>query len=467
MTILQKMVLKDHLLPFILGFSVVVFLLSMDFLFDYLDLILGKGIPFLIVLELFLFGLGWMIALAVPCAVLVATLMAFGRLSHDNEVTAMRAAGVNPVNVIVPPFLASLILAVLLVLFNNYVLPETNHAFANLLLDIGRKRPVAKLQEGVFMNEFEGYSMLVGKVNDRTNDLSGITIYQFNPDGRVPTTIVAKKGKVFYSPNGDVITLRLEHGEIHDVPDTSEQTRYRRLFFQVHTINMKNAGALLQRSDREVRGDREMSATMMLKLAATLKNQRADAIARLDGKLSPFSKEYRDYLVPDGHDPSYTLKGWFKESIRSLMKVLRGKQLVPAPPEASRSRYLEQDVRITRIEVESLEKRIGSLFVEIQKKISIPFACVVFVLVGAPLGMRVRKGGIAIAFLSLVFFLFYYICLVGGEQLADRRLVPPVIAMWVANIVLGVVGVVFTLKSCDLRIFQRRRKSRNSPRENS
>ncbi len=157
-------VLSLHLGPFIMGFSVVTFMLTTDFLLDYLDLLINKGVGALVVLRLFLYALGWMTALSVPCGVLVAVLMAFGRMAQDNEITALRASGVNPARVLVGPLVASAFLALGLAWFDTSVLPETNHAYANLMMDIGRKRPAVEIREGVLLTDIEGYALLVRHV---------------------------------------------------------------------------------------------------------------------------------------------------------------------------------------------------------------------------------------------------------------------------------------------------------------
>ena len=193
MRILSWYILRSHLVPFLLGFGVVTFILEMDVLFDYLDLVVNRGVQVGIVAQLFVLSMGYIVALSAPCAVLVAVLMTFGRLSQDNEITALRASGVNLGRILLWPLAAAGVISVGLTLFNNHVLPESNHAFANLLIDIGRMRPTVKLQEGVFITDFPGYNLLVQSVNGRTNEMRGVTIYQFNP-GSPPTTIVAQKG---------------------------------------------------------------------------------------------------------------------------------------------------------------------------------------------------------------------------------------------------------------------------------
>lgn len=446
-TILQKYVLKEHLFPFLMGFSVVTFILTMDLLFDYLDLLIGKGIPAFIVLQLFVYGLGWMIALSIPCAVLVASLMTFGRLSQDNEITAMRSSGMNAVSMMVPPLVTAGIISVLLSVFMNSVLPDTNHAFANLLLDISRKRPTAQIKEGVFIDDFEGYSMLINKLDDRTGKMSSVTIYDFHTGG-LPTTIFAKKGRLAFSEDKNTLTLYLQDGEIHEIPDVTEPRKYRRLVFKTHVINITNAYSQLERSDRQVRGEREMSTSALRERIRQLSVQETAVMRSLTPQLKMEGyASYQDFLKKTGG--TFTPKGFVK---RLAGFLLFWKPSGDAAALAAREARLgtPRSIQYTLLELDAIEKQINSFRVEIHKKFSIPFACVIFVLVGGPLGMKARKSGLAIGFASLGFFVFYYVFLLGGEQLADRRLLPPGIAVWMPNIVLGIVGLVLTLDACEI-----------------
>jgi lipopolysaccharide export system permease protein len=441
-----------------MGFSVVTFLLTMDLLFDYLDLLIGKGIPGFIVLQLFLYGLGWMIALSVPCAVLVACLMTFGRLSQDNEIVALRSSGVNVLSVMAPPLAAAAGLTLLLALFMNFVLPETNHAFANLLIDISRKRPAAQIKEGVFVDDFEGYSMLINKLDDRTGRMSNVTIYDFHA-GSVPTTIFAKKGRLSFSENQDVLTLVLQDGEIHEIPDVMEPRKYRRLVFKTHVINISNVMSQLERSDRQVRGEREMNVAALRERIKQLSTQKYVVRKSLGPQIKPLGYDSYEEFMDKFGPPS--LGDMLKKAAGSLAfwKRWTAASSGDVPPPES---YLPRGVQFTLMELLALDKQINSFKVEIHKKVSIPFACIIFVLVGAPLGMKARKSGLAIGFASIGFFVFYYVFLLGGEQLADRRLLPPALAVWMPNIVLGALGAILVLSSCELIDFSRLRRRRKS-----
>jgi len=451
MRILERYVLREHVFPFVIGFSIVIFLLTLDFLFDLVDLAIGKGISAGIVLELFALSLGWMLALAVPCAVLIATLATFGRLAQDNEIAAMRANGINLLRIISAPLLAAAVLSVGLVLFNNRILPETNHALANLMVDVSRKRPTTQISEGVFIDGFEGYNIFVEKVNNRTNEIRGVKIYQLNSSAR-PTTILADWGVFHTSRDGSVVTLELHDGEIHEVPPNDQERVYRRLMFKTHIINIRNAGGDLERSDTSVRGDREMTLGMMrTQIRSLAKELRASTAARDTLIHRAGFKDYGEFVraaIP--HQAPRGFFGFVRNVLRTLIPVRPPATITPRRPGMFINPATMDMIQMRQIEVDTLSRRINSLNVEIQKKFSIPAACVVFVLVGAPLGIRARRSGIGVAFISILFFVFYYLCLAGGEELADRRFVIPWLAMWTPNIVIGAIGLWLTLRAAEI-----------------
>jgi lipopolysaccharide export system permease protein len=436
-------ILRQHLVPFLLGFGVVTFIFEMDVLFDYLDLIINRGVPALAVLQLFGLSLGFVVALSVPCAVLVATLMTFGRLSQDNEITALRASGVHIFRVLLPPAAAAGLLAVGLTLFNNYVYPDANHAFASLLVDIGRMRPTVKLQEGVFITDFPGYNLLVQSVNGLTNEMRGVTIYQLHAGGP-PTTILAKKGYLTYTPDGHTAVLELEDGEIHEIPaGEAGVNRYHRLQFRKHTINMKGAGGMLERSVRSARGDREKSAAALIEERRQVHEQYGQSLERTRQQFLALGASQADLpaLAPE-REPwgtRWRLMGSALLHRRSALEEL-----------SARDPRFEMNANLWDLERRALQRRSAGLSVEIHKKFALPVACVVFVLIGAPIGMRVKRAGPAVAFVSIGFFLFYYVCLIGGEELANRLILPAWLAMWLANLVLGTLGLDLTARACDI-----------------
>jgi lipopolysaccharide export system permease protein len=452
--LLRWYILRQHLVPFLLGFGVITFILEMDVLVDYLDLVVNRGVALGVVAQLFALSLGYIVALSVPCAVLVAVLMTFGRLSQDNEITALRASGINVGSILLGPLAAAALMAAGLTLFNNHVLPATNHAFANLLIDIGRMRPTVKIQEGVFITDFPGYNLLVRSVNGRTNELRGVTIYQTNPGGGPPTTILARTGFLYYTPDGRDAVLELKDGEIHEIPPDPEGSRhYRRLKFRTHIIHIAGAGGVLERTVRDSRSDREMSAHELSVERATLIDQLHSSRLGMEARLTAIGVTSTELRALPADDAP-----WLERARGALAALTHASD--PADALVQRHPAAGPQIDLWRIERPALQRRIASLSVEMHKKFSLPAACVVFVLLGAPIGMRVRRAGPAVAFVSIAFFLFYYLCLVGGEELATRLMLPPWLAMWLPNLLLGAWGTSWTLEACELQ----RRRSTPAPR---
>jgi hypothetical protein len=142
-------------------------------------------------------------------------------------------------------------------------------------------------------------------------------------------------------------------------------------------------------------------------------------------------------------------------SFALLLAWLRPGRAPAVPPEefwTPERRRLAEEAKVAYLQADAAAKKADQLRVEVQKKFSIPAACIVFVLVGAPLGIRARRGGLAAGFLSAGFFMFYYLCLVGGEQLADREYLSPWVAMWLPNVVLGALGVALVVRVCEVRL---------------
>ena len=445
MRTLRWYVLRQHLVPGLIGFGVVTGMFQVELLVDYLDLWIRRGIPLWAIAQIFLYSLGYMAALSIPCGVLVASLVTFGRMSQDLEIVAVKSSGINLFQVIVAPLVMAFFLSLGLAYFNADILPETNHAYANLLADIGRKRPTIRLKQGVFNDDFPGYRVLVDSLDERTNELHGVSLLEF-AEGPAPTLIVAQRGHLRYTPDGNTAVLTLEDGELHMEPaDAPDPNTYRVLRFDTHVINVAGAGEILERQIRATRSEREMSSAQLESERQTARDMLASAQSRLRERVAA------NHLPPETiawvlGSPSPDL--WWA-TIRGAMRPQSSMEN-RIPPAARADLYL------SRLEVDTYRKRIALLEVELHKKYSLAFACVVFVLVGAPLGVRVRRGGLTVGFLSLVFFLFYYICLVAGEGLAERLLLSPLLAMWLPDILLGGLGLFWTLVTCDVRIGARR-----------
>jgi lipopolysaccharide export system permease protein len=427
MFILWRHILRTHVAPFFFSVVVLVFIFLLQALIKFLDQLAGKGLSVFVIAEWFVLSLSYIIVLAVPMGILVATLMAFGNLAANNEITAIRATGASLYYMMVPPFLASIVLCLFLIQFNNEVLPDSNHKLKVLTQDIYRKKPTLTIVPGLFSQDIPGYSILVRKTFEHSNDLEGITIFD-NTQNTVNTTITAERGTISFSSDYRKLIMDLSDGEINEV-NAVDFKEYRRIRFVKHRIAMDAQGYEFQRSQESSvgRSDREMSAADMRAVVDSLSREQSKSKARITQVIqqdvsSIFSDSHRPPQPYQTTPDPITTAGFRLSSMRTTVSI-------------------EQ----ARLEMFETQKR--EYEVEIYKKYSIPVACIVFVFVGAPLGIIARKGSFGVsASVSLGFFLFYWACLLQGEQLANRGFLAPWFGMWVANIVIGIVGLYLTYR---------------------
>jgi lipopolysaccharide export system permease protein len=392
----------------------------------YLDQLTGKGLSASVIIELITLNLAWMLVLAVPMGVLVATLMAFGGLASTNQITAMRASGISLYRMIAPVIVASVIICLLLIGFNNNILPDANHRTKVLTNDISHKKPTLTLVPGMFIQLLQGHSILVRKTFEHSNDLEGVTILDYSKP-MMASTITAHRGTISFSTDYRKLIMDLSDGEIHQV-NNQIKSQYRVIRFQKHRIVMDAEGFNFQRS-RETdisRGDREMNIQMM--------QHNVDSIRILQAHIEHHLNE---------------LTGKRQEEILDVKKSIEPSTIYTVPLQGIKADPSQQaSIRSDLFMINIYERAVRTLLVEIYKKFSIPFACIVFVFIGAPLGIMSRRGTFGMgASLSLGFFVFYWACLKGGENLADRGYFDPWIGMWIANIILGIIGLYLTVRT--------------------
>lgn len=435
MKLLTRYILKEHFPPFLYALLIVIFLLFTNFLLRAVDRFLGKGLPVDVILEYLFLNTAWIIALAAPVAVLVATLMVFGRFSEDNEITALRSSGVSFTTILWPALAFAVLIAAPLMTFNNTVLPHMNHDARMLARDIYRKRPDLNVEAGYFIDDLPQYSFIVkGKRGDRYQD---VHIYSKDRT-ETQTSIRAKEGS--FRPLEDAILVTLYDGEIHEVAVDNYQN-YRRIIFDRHRIAIAADDLTLQRRDTGSRTDREMTVKMMQDKVDGYRERIATIERRIEDE---FRLALPDVPIPGTMNDLIAL-------IDDERKLEKDEASGDPDRPISRRRDLEsllQRVRTDYQMIAGYNRSINRYTVEIHKKFSLPSACIVFVLVGAPLGIMTRKGGFFTAIiLSFGFVLLYYLFLIGGEELADRNYLHGAIAMWLPNVVLGTAGILMTFQA--------------------
>lgn len=441
--------------PFFGWLGTLMFLLLMQFLIRWLPELAGKGLPLIVIIELVVYNLAYMVVLAVPMSVLLAALMAHGQLAESQAYVVVKSAGVSFMQIVWPTLLVGLLVTGGMLHFNNVILPEANYRARNLWIDVRSKRPGFDLQPGTFYDGLDGYSILVQERPSGSNRLIDVTIYDYTEGRNRQAVIKAERGRLVSRNDGATIELVLQNGELHRTRSAtagSRAPRYEHLTFDRHRLRLDLSDFAFERStDEGTRTDRTTPTHEMIR--------RVDSM-RIDVQHHRHDL-YRTMVDVLDTDSIHSLDSGDVSTVPSAAYAGSRSDTADAHPthrvalgelthaQQSNVYYrVQRESRSMRSEIDDMERSIrwrqremNQYQVEIYKKYSIALACLIFALIGAPLGLSIRRGSLGAAGgYSLAIFLFYWVTLVQGEKLADRGLIHPWIGMWTANAIMLVVG---------------------------
>lgn len=372
------------------------FILLMNELFRLIDLFVRKGLPIGIVGQILIYTLPLILSYTAPMAILVAIIMSFGRAAQDNEILALKTSGLSFRSIMRVPFAITLVFTLFLGFFNNYLLPESNHRVRNLMLDVTRKRPAIRLPEGIFTSEFPGYTIYIGEKDERRSIIRDVTIF----DARDGVLISAPRGELKSFDEEDILQFILFDGELHQLVDSA---KYQKTQFDKQVINMKLDTDLV-RKERGYRNENELT------------------VDGLDDKINETRQKIADLRLEITEIGSDAIDNYLQGDMFGFDRA-----------------NFEIERRIKTIEGAS--RRLSRYQVAYYKKFSLAFACVVFLIIGAPLGYLFKRGGIAGILVGVFLFSSYYILVIAGEEFADRRNFPAFWGMWLPNFILLVIGI--------------------------
>jgi lipopolysaccharide export system permease protein len=514
--ILRHYVLREHAGPFFFALATLTSLFLLNQVARHFGDLVGKGLGAAVISEFFALSIPFIIAMTMPMAVLIATLYAFSRLAAENEITALRASGVGMTRVLLPVIFAGAFFAMLMVAFNDQVLPRTNHRLRKLQTDIARKKPTFALREQV-INEISPGKLFLRtmKIDEARDVLRDVMIIDLSDPLR-RRTIHADSGRMGMSKNMSDLDLTLYDGYSQEIPK-EEPGKLQRLFFTVDLIRIRGVADTLQRTEEDAyKSDREMSVCEMQEQVSEASREHEQARFYLEEALAASVRRAATgeppgvAVVPpdlESHEP-FGLGRLYCGAVAAIARLIEpdtalAHQLpqldsVVRTPGARRARSVPVVVetagvtdrrRIARQRAlgiapsaglppsaggygstifppgagESLDPFIGQVElmgarmrdsrqsmnrydVEIQKKFALAFACIVFVMIGAPIALRFPRGGVGLVIgASVAIFALYYIGLVAGEALADRLIVTPFLAMWLTNILfLGIAALLLS-----------------------
>jgi len=451
MAILIRYLVRSHIGPFLFSLTLLTGLLFLNTVAQRLDQLIGKGLPWTVLVQFAVLALPHTVALTLPMSVLVAVLYAFSDLTAENEITAMTGGGINPIRILMPMAGIGVILAGTMFLFNDLVLPESNHALKNLLVDISRKSPTFQLREQV-VNEVVAdqdtrrrfFYLQASKIDPVTSEMEDIIIYDVS-DPQNRRTTYAERGTMAFSEDQTDLYLNLFNGSVFEVP-RDRIGGFQQVEFGQQFLPIENISNILERgSGGDYRSDREMSTEKLMWQALSYDRQRAEV---MDEAHDDALYAVRKALGWQNSGDSLASLGPGSDVAEAVGQEIQpeGPQFAVVPPDAVTRRVVMTTK--TNAERERMFRlRAIKYRVEIHKKYTIAFACIVFVLLGAPLAVRFPRGGVGMVITaSVLIFALFWMSLIGGETLADRGYVSPAIAMWLPNILLLPIGLLMVAR---------------------
>jgi lipopolysaccharide export system permease protein len=463
--------------PFGFSLAALTTLMLLDQVAKTFRLLVGKGLGWQIIVEVFALSIPFMLAVIVPMAVLVTVLYTFTRMASDNEITAMKASGISLLRITLPAVAAAAVVAVGLYWFNDNVLPESNHQLQALRRSISQKSPTFALRPRS-VNEIVDRELFIEaqRVDPKTNHLRDVTIWDATRPEKI-RTIIADSGTMAFNDAQTELYLTLYDGEVRE-SEVDRPREFQHIWFATQHLRIPDIGNELDRSTGGTRGDRELPIDSMRVKAAENYTRAAEAtrssavlaLSYTDRLLGGLSEEIgpseagtgsatantetasdtavanaaaadtaaadttaADATMADTTDKTAVTPD---ETAEAFATGWRSGQRLGSPAAAHNS------FRSHAVQRDRYVKAALQFEVEIWKKYSLPAACIVFVLIGVPVATRYHRAGISMVVgVSFLVFTAYYVALIGGESIADQEFLAPFWAMWAPNVLFLALGI--------------------------
>jgi lipopolysaccharide export system permease protein len=428
----------------------------MLFLFKYIDDLIGKGFEWYIILELMMYASATNVEMALPLSVLLSSIMTYGSLGENYELVAIKAAGISLRRAMAPMLVVIIILSAAAFVFSDYMLPKANLKYFSLLYDARQQKSANFLPEGVFSHSFPNYVIRVKRKDADGQTLHDVMIYVKNLDENNRDVIIAREGKMYRTPNGDFLVIKLKDGvryseSVGQSPGNTRErlTRYR---FKESEQKFDISGLTkIHRTDEsEFKSAFPMMNLKQLKDTAELTNRQIDSGINVNYKsLSPYIKYFS---VPA---KSFTVKNYVSAKGTEFSKLEIHTKLSVIANASNEVRSIRHLMKSSADRHAELLKNVRRAVLEYQKKFTMSAACIALFLIGAPLGAIIRKGGLGLpVVVSVIFFLIFYIIRTIGEKYAKDGDLSPIIGSWISIVIVTPIGIFLSYKAAtDSAIF--------------
>jgi len=457
---LDWFMLKSYLGPLIMTFFIALFILLMQFLWKYIDDLVGKGLEWYIIIKLLFFASSTFVPMALPLAILLSSLMTFGNLGEHYELVTMKASGISLFRIMRPLIVVSILISGLAFYFSNIVLPKANLKFLSLLYDVREKKLAFNLREGVFYNGIDGFVIRVGKKDADGNTIRDVMVYDHTKHmGNVSMTI-ADWGKMELSADKRYLVFKLYNGfnyeERIDLRRNEITRPFQRTKFDEQYQMFDLSGMQLSRTDENLfKKNYEMQNIGQLRFSIDsirqeLQRERKTASDNLynnfvvltgrDTLVTPFKRKAADNPAGAKHT------AFFASNVLASFAPNDRANIINTAYNSATS--VKENLSISGENFDSKEKLVYKHQIVFHQKFTFSIACFLLFFIGAPLGAIIRKGGLGMpAVISTVFFILYWVISFTGEKYAAEGQVPVWQGMWLASAVLLPIGVFLTRKA--------------------
>lgn len=406
----------------------------MQFLWKYIDDLIGKGLDTFQVSQLIMYSIARFIPLALPIAVLISSVMVIGKLGEDYELSALQSSGISFLKIIKPIFLIVIVISSFSYIFSNYIMPIANFKGGSLLYDIKKKKPSLNIKEGIFYNDIDGYSIKIETKSDNGNTLNNILIYDHTNNSGNKKVIIAESGNMNITSDERYMELNLINGisyiEIEEIKK-NKKNPHRKISFDKELIRFDLASFNIKNSELLYKGHYAMLNNLQL----------LNSIDSLKNKVT-----IKEKLIYSRLEKNYHYKQDINQDFNNnIIKINKNRIYETA---INKLRVLRSVCKSNSDDLEYKKKIISKHKIEWHRKISIAFSCIIMFLIGAPLGAIVRKGGFSIPLLmSIILFVIFYVISIIGEKSAKDLIISPVAGMWIANIIFFPISIYLIMQA--------------------
>ena len=435
----------------VLSFFIVMFILMMNFVWRYIDELVGKGLSFDVIVELLFYATANMMPLGIPLATLFAAIMTMGNLGEHNELLAMKSAGMSLPNILKPLIGVVLVVAVSSFFVVNNLVPYSNKKMMAILYDIKQQKETMEFKDGIFFNGIENMNIRVGHQDPDTGLLNDILIYDTRDRNGNMTTTVADSGYIYMSDDKKFLMIKLYNGQTYETTRNykwNTENAIRHQIFKVQNGALEIEGFDFSRTDMNLFSNHQTKTTSELQVDIDSLRVEADR-----GSARSYEPLLKNNLLTEDEsalglfdtvkvDYSYKVPTNLMKALDTLTIKQKRDIVQTAKTNARNSRYsLNRNENTAK---ETLNKLYRSQ-VEWHRKVSLPISVIIFFLIGAPLGAIIRKGGLAMpVVVSVLFFVIYYVISIAGEKMAKEGTWNAAFGMWFSAIILLPIALYLT-----------------------